>query len=282
MLKGILFRIRSVGRILAVAIVAGIGVATAVAFHGSTRTLSHAVATKTKLPSVEDVMTTKVYLNARNALEQEIKDGLAGTDIALDAFATHMSDACPHALKDAPEGSSIHHQSGGAVFRPAARELLIIEIETGLLLTLLRSQSTERYAFIKKVRSLEWNDHKVTNIIHTLVDTEAAWIKEAVPDVCHDIKIWTTSGYRKLPTDVQRIPFGIRPFPVGMTRELTAMGYGKRFPERDILQLLKNYWRSGSGLTSVSVEHLEINMAVKEAELLQKATRRIEKAMSLE
>ena len=67
-----------------------------------------------------------------------------------------------------------------------------------------------------------------------------------------------------------------------MTRELVAMGYGKRFPERDILQLLKNYQHSSKGITSASVERLEIKMAARETELLQRATRRIEKAMSLE
>jgi hypothetical protein len=132
------------------------------------------------------------------------------------------------------------------------------------------------------VRSLAWSDRKVTSIIHAIVDTEAAWMNEVVPDVCRDIKTWTASGYRKLPARIQRIPFGIRPFPGRVVRELTAMGYGKRFPERDILQLLKNYEQSGEGITSASVEQLEIKMATKESEALQRGARRIDKAMSLE
>jgi hypothetical protein len=264
------------------ALVAGIGAAAAVALHTSGPTVSDAVPTRAKPPSVNDIRATKAYLNARYILEQAADAGLPGASNALDAFAAHMSRVCPNALRGAPGGSSIHHRSGGTVFRPPARELLVVEIETGSLTTLLRSQSAERDEFIKKVRSLAWSDHKVTNIIHALVSTEAAWIKEAIPDACHDIKAWTASGYRKLPDRTQRIPFGIRPLPERVARELVAMGYGKRFPERDILQLLKNYQHSGEGITSASVEQLEIKNAAKETELLHGAARRIDKAMSLE
>jgi hypothetical protein len=280
MLKRIL-SMRRATLVAVAALVAGIGAAAAVALHSSGPTVSDAVATKAKPPSVNDVRATKAYLNARNALEQAADAGLPRASNALDAFAAHMRGACPHALRGAPGGSSIHHRSGGTVFRPAARELLVIEIETGLLTTLLRSQGAERDKFIKKVQSLAWSDHKVTNIIHALVNTEAAWIKEAIPDACHDIKAWTASGYRKVPAGAQRIPFGIRPFPERVARELVAMGYGKRFPERDILQLLKNYQHSSKGITSASVEQLEIKMAAKGIKLLQGAMVRIEKALGL-
>jgi hypothetical protein len=67
-----------------------------------------------------------------------------------------------------------------------------------------------------------------------------------------------------------------------MVSELVAMGYGKRYPERDILQLLKNYRQSSEGITSASIEQLEIKMGVNEWEALQVVARRIDKAMSLE
>ena len=281
MLKRILSMRRAT--VVAVAVlVAGIGAAAAVALDSPGPTVSGAVATRAKPPSVNDIRATKAYLNARYMLEQAADSGIPGASNALDAFAAHMSRVCPNALRGAPGGSSIHHRSGGTVFRPAARELLVVEIDTDLLTTLLRSQSTERDEFIKKVQSLAWSDHKVTNIIHALVNTEAAWITEAIPDACHDIKTWTASGYRKLPARTQRIPFGIRPLPERVVRELVAMGYGKQFPERDILQLLKNYQHSSEGVTSASVEQLEIKMAAKETELLQRVTRRIEEAVSLE
>jgi hypothetical protein len=268
---------------IAVAVlVAGIGAAAAVALHTSGPAVSDAVATRAKPPSENDVRVTKAYLNARFMLEQAADTGLPDAGNALDAFAARMSRVCPNALRGAPGSSSIHHRGGGTVFRPAARELLAGEIETSLLTIFLRSQSAERDEFIKKARSLAWSDHRVTNIIHAFVDTEAAWLKEAIPDPCHDIKAWTASGYRKLPTSTQRMPYGIRPFPERMVRELVALGYGRRYPERDILQLLKNYRHSDEGITSASVEQLEFKMAAKEWEALQAVARRIDKAMSLE
>ncbi len=268
--------------VVIVTVVALIVVVAAVALHSSGPSASDAVTTKAKPPSGNDVRATQAYLNARNMLERTTKAGLQGVSSALDAFAAHMSRVCPHALRGAPGGSSIHHRDDGTVFRPAARELLVIEIETDLLRILLRSQKAERDEFIKKVRSLTWSDHKVTNIIHALVNTEATWMKETVPDACHDIRAWTASGYRKLPAGTRLIPFGIRPFPERVVSELVAMGYGKQFPERDILQLLKNYGHSSEGITSAIVEQLEIKMAAKEWEALQVVARRIDKAMSLE
>ena len=272
---------RRVPLVAVTVLVVGIGVAVTVALHTSGPSVSVAVATRAKPPSVNDIRATKAYLNARYMLEQASDAGLPGASHALSAFAAHMSRVCPNALRGAPGGSSVHHRGGGRVFRPAARELLVVEIETDLLTTLLRSQSAERDEFIKKVQSLAWSDHKVTKIIHALINTEAAWVKEAIPDTCHDIKTWTASGYRKLAARTQRIPYGIRPFPERVVKELVAMGYGKRFPERDILQLLKNYQHTGGRIASSSVEQLEIKMAAKEIELLQRATRRIDKAMSL-
>jgi hypothetical protein len=280
MLKHII-SMRKATPVAVVALVVGIVAAAVVALHSSGPTVSDAVAIRTKPRSVNDVRATKAYLNARYMLERAANASLPDASSALDAFAAHMSHVCPNALRGAPGGSSIHHRGGETVFRPAAREL-VGEIGTGLLTIFLRPQSAERAEFIKKVQSLAWSDHKVTNIIHALVNTKAAWIKEAIPDPCHDIKAWTASGYRKLPTSTQRVPFGIGPFPERMVGKLVVMGYGKRYPEQDILQLFKNYRQSSEGITSASVEQLEIKMGAKEWEALRVVARRIDKAMSLE
>ncbi len=237
---------------------------------------------RTSTPSRRDILATRAYVRACYTLERAYQADFSFTRRAVEAVVVHMTKACTDILRDAPlnnVGQSVG--MGNELREPAARNLLVVEVEQELQDAVLQSQVGARRQFARVVAPLGWDDRKVTDLIHAVVNSETAWLKNIPPNACRDMKSWVGSGYRRLPASTQRVSFGLQPIPQRISNELVALGYGKRFPERDILQLLKHYHSSSGDITSNLVERLETRTAADVIGLQRKTIAHVEKVLGL-
>jgi hypothetical protein len=253
-----------------VLLVAGVGIVIAVA------------APRASLPTSRDSTATRTYLRACEVLEQRLQGELPASRAALDGFVAHLAKGCPGVLRGAPRGRPEHRGGpSGAVLETVPRDLLVLESYKGLEVTLLRSEGPAVREFVQTVHRVSWSDGKLTNLIRSIVHTEAAWLNGALPNACHDMSVWTASGYRKLPSSTKRLRFGVQPISEQVSAELVALGYRTRFPSRDVLGLLRRYEHPGQGLLGSDVEKLEAMIASSQLDLLSGAMARIERALGL-
>jgi hypothetical protein len=256
--------------LVSVGLAIGIGVTVTLATRG------------TSTPSRDDVMATRLYLRARLALQQALAAGRPATSTALDAFVADVKSRCEGVLRGSPSRHASTERLATKLRQPDGRDVLVGETYRGLELTLLRSQTAPRRAFVNAVDDLTWSDRKVTRLIHSIVTNEAAWLDEPVPDACHDMIVWVSSGYSNLPaTLIRSLPIGERAIPEQTIHALAAMGYSARFPERDAIRLLSRYTRPGEPDISHRTEQVEIATAAHQLKLLTSAIYRAELVLGL-
>jgi len=220
-----------------------------------------------------DGRATSGYLQARYELERALRNDMGRTQVVVERVGDEMSATCSHVLRGSPSGGA------SRVGEPPARTVLLGLVFKALEITRIRSQANVRHVFVTAVDRLQWSEGTITRLIHSIVDTEAVWLTDAVPNVCEDMRAWVASGYRALPAAERRAPFGLQPIPERAFDDLSARGYPNDHPERDLLQLLHRYEVSDYRPTGHTVAHLELEVSTEETRLLLSTLLRTERAL---
>jgi hypothetical protein len=228
--------------------------------------------------SMADVTATHEYLRARYMLQQSYRSQLPSTKALLARYSAEITRACPGVLRNAPLSSTqgIAYSSNDPKI---IREELVAEVEAGLEIAVLKSREPSLRTFLSEIRNLTWSNPRVAAIVREVADVESKFTR-TVPDACRDMRAWAASNYRRRPTNLPEFS-SIIPVPEKAKRELVAMGYDSRWPERDVLQLLKHYGGSDAPPTSDEVDRLEIDGASRDRQLIRDATGNVEAAIGL-
>ncbi len=141
------------------------------------------------IPSA-DAMATRAYLNARSELDRATTAALPGVRESGEAFVTRTARECPAAAKLAPHNAGFSVMSVEATRAPAA--------------VMRRANGAAIKQFDHTVASLRWSDPQLTLLVRGLAIREDAAVNLDVPDLCGDLKLWSHSGYRRIPSSTER------------------------------------------------------------------------------
>jgi hypothetical protein len=228
----------------------------------------------------EDSSSTKAYLQTRYSLEQASEADMPAAHAAVNAFITHVSDACPDVLRDAPQERGVVQGNQGEL-RLSTRNLLLLEIVTAVEVAFRGPGATAIGGFVDTVKQLRWSNPDLTSVVHSFGSVEAARLKRRVPDLCQDMKAWVASGYRHVPANAEAAEPSVEVSGVRLSNALSGLGCETWYPGRSILQLLTPYQHSSEGLTSNRVERLEAKVTAVESAILGRSIARIERVLGL-
>jgi hypothetical protein len=144
-----------------------------------------------------DAAVTGVYLKAKDA---ELRAELANypADIkAIEAFGQQLSSECPGVLAGAP-----HHVKRTRVEQPE------LEISEEVLSVVLGTAEHTEHSMLRKfartVARLHWQDRRLTRLVHSFANEQAAQSILALPNLCADLKAWVASAYRTVPASTKQ------------------------------------------------------------------------------
>jgi hypothetical protein len=228
---------------------------------------------------------TNQYLRARETLIRSAMADLAAGRAPMTAFVARVRAECPDALRDTPlyyfkrrvKGASVAHERalvGEARFSGEIEDVLEAAQQVRQTAVVLR--------FAKTVDTIRWNNPVVTDLIRAFVEIELErrHIGQLI-DVCHAIKEWANSGYRKPPVLIPIEPGGA--LGERWVRDVAALGCGKFSPADPgvVLTALRRYQQPGSHPTTREVEIMEFRLFVEESRARKGAARSLRQALGL-
>ena len=235
---------------------------------------------RTSVSSEQDIAATRTYVHARYALEQMYQANVASVRAAAKAFSAGIRSNCAGVLKGAPESSWSSRGRRNAFEAPAESEL-IRELTNAFDITLRQPSDHALRNFVDGVSHLSWSDRRITNLVQSFADTEAATLRRRLPAVCADMRAWVASGYRRLPVGPRRAEPRLEALRERLANDVVALGYRTGHPERTVLQVLKRYQSPSERLASSRVDQLEVKLGALEVKLWLRSMVQLELALGL-
>lgn len=140
-----------------------------------------------------DALATQRYMNAYVMYAAEERQSRRHLELAVERFADAITMHCQKILQGA-----VATDSSSAVGR---QEINQVEEEIDGALEVVEARATERQTlrFGRSVTGLQWSDGELTRMMMIIARTAKAVVRlPAVPRVCADMKIWVSSGFRRL------------------------------------------------------------------------------------
>jgi hypothetical protein len=138
-----------------------------------------------------DVVSTRAYLRADNALTRSAKAHLHRAEAGVGALTRQIGRECPHIAAGAPQS-------------PEA-ELLYEEIVAAVTHTVYHVDSAVLGRFTSTVGGLRWSSPRVTRAVHAYTSRLHGLATLGLPNVCADAKAWAASGFTALPAATRLI-----------------------------------------------------------------------------
>jgi hypothetical protein len=156
-----------------------------------------------------DRAATHVLLAARYAYEQALVASAPAAKAAEEGLAGTLGGECPGVLAGAPQEtlrplfaspprSRSPRQMGEANRESRQLRDLRGELSLALGLPLIDSDRQAALAYARAVESLRWSSNAVTVLEHTGAAGLEWELHSAPPQVCADMKVWVSSGYKAL------------------------------------------------------------------------------------
>jgi hypothetical protein len=230
-----------------------------------------------------DRLGTSQYLRAREVLIRSSAAALAAGSGTMATFVRRVTSQCPGALRGtpiaqlAPRVADANIAEERAAFQKAR---FLMEIDQALEAAQQEPQATALHRFAMTVASIRWSNPRLTDLVHTFVQTELQ--RRRVPrfDVCRAISAWVASGYRSVP--VAASGHQSRAAERRWMFDSAALGCGQFSPAtaRNVLRALRTYQQPG-GPTTRAVEAMEIRLSAEEAQARKGAAGSLGRALGL-
>lgn len=146
-----------------------------------------ATATATPL----DVVSTRAYVRADNALTRSAKAHLHRAEAGVGALTRQIGREC-------------HRVAVGAPQSPEA-ELLYEEIVAAVTHTVYHADIAAIERFANTAMSLRWSNPRVTRAVHAYTSRLHGLATLGLPNVCADAKAWAASAFTALPAATRLI-----------------------------------------------------------------------------
>ena len=134
---------------------------------------------------VENIATTKTYIQADYTLAHTARVNMRTGEAAIEGLRRTLGAECPKAAAASPENE--------------AASALSNEVIGAMSVVFIRSDAEEVDDFSETVARLHWSNPQ----LNRKVDDYAAKFKTLaaleLPDVCGDVRAWAASGYKTLP-----------------------------------------------------------------------------------
>lgn len=164
-------------------------------------------ASRTSVTS-RDRAATRAYLQAGLVYERSLLASTQAASASVEALARNLENECPGVMDGAPEPEAENDR--GEAPQPSARKQgelnreqrqrseLESELDDTISLTLLDADRNSALVFAHTMAALHWANADVNTYMHTRAAVLEWNLGRAQPNVCADMKTWSTSGYRML------------------------------------------------------------------------------------
>jgi hypothetical protein len=226
------------------------------------------------------VVATNSYLAARRVLEMQMERWSAKRSSVVKAYVAGIAYKCGGALRHAPPvGGSRRFVRQGSTLVLSPREILFSDATSSIELAMRLPDAVAVGRFTRKARSLRWTDPAVTELVHTLGETEEAQLEQEEPALCHDVRAWAATGYKSLAAQTSRTAERLAGLEVTLTRALAKERCVGPYLGRAVLHVLEQTMSSGQRMTAQEISRLEARVAVNGAAVLDNAVAQIEHAL---
>lgn len=157
----------------------------------------------------KDYRGTAAYVRARQAFLQASRASLAAGQAQMATLVARVRAGCPGALRGTPEIAVTAPLKGGSVAQQRtqlAAARLFLALEEALEAAQKEPLAGATQQFATNIAAIRWSDPRINDLVHTFAEMEQQENLGGQPDLCQEIRSWTSSGYRKLPavTDAER------------------------------------------------------------------------------
>jgi hypothetical protein len=148
--------------------------------------------------SDENLKATSRYIAARYKFVEESMQALPSGERYMNTFLVAIQHECGGVLRESPvrrlTPRDEERRTGNQLF------LLAVDALSGLEAAQLQPRHRAGEYFVATVARLSWTNGKVTRLVDAAARVEAIRSHLAPARICHDMKVWVASGYRRLPT----------------------------------------------------------------------------------
>jgi hypothetical protein len=134
---------------------------------------------------VENIATTKMYVQADYTLAHTARINMQTGEAAIESLQQTLSTECPMAAAASPENE--------------AAAALSNEVIGAMSVVFIRADVQVVDGFAETVAHLHWSNQKLTHKIKAYAAKFKVLAALEMPDVCGDVRAWAASGYRTLP-----------------------------------------------------------------------------------
>jgi hypothetical protein len=168
--------------------------------------------------STPDVVATRQYIDARSEFERTTASILPAMRESSEALVTKSTDGCSGVVQLAPHNGGFDVVSVEATRAPPA--------------VMREANRAAIKEFAKTIATLKWSgDPQLTLLIHNLATEAEAATKVGAPDLCGDLKQWSRSQYRTIPTSTLRFNQRIADVAAGVrSKEAAANWWQEHLP----------------------------------------------------
>ncbi|HEV2922400.1 MAG TPA: hypothetical protein VGW98_00040 [Solirubrobacteraceae bacterium] len=192
------------------------------------------------LAAPADVATTRTYVQANYALVRYAAMRLGTARSLLDGVLNKARADCPSAAAGSPQNPE--------------STMVSYEIIGAMVLAAYHAAQPQINAYIRVATRSRWSSRALTSSVHAYAGKLTTLSTLAAPNLCADIRAWSTSGYKALPASTVRFDQLFVPAWVSLGEVPAQLASYERPDERGTLQ------RSGQAeekLTNFEAEAVE-------------------------
>jgi hypothetical protein len=187
-----------------------------------------------------DVATTRTYLQANYALVRYAAMRLGTARSQLDGVLSKARTDCPSAAAGSPQNPE--------------STMVSYEIIGAMVLAAYHAAQPQINAYIRVAGRSRWSSRTLTSSVHAYAGNLTTLSTLAAPNLCADIRAWSTSGYKALPASTVRFDQQFVPAWVALGEVPGQLASYERPDERGTLQRTR---QAEEKLTNFEAEAVE-------------------------
>ena len=200
------------------------------------------------LAAPADVATTRTYLQADYALVHYAAMRLGTARSLLDGVLSKARTDCPSAAAGSPQNPE--------------STMVSYEIIGAMVLAAYHAAQPQINAYIRVAARSHWSSRTLTSAVHAYAGKLTTLSTLAAPNLCADIRAWSTSGYKALPASTVRFDQRFVPAWVALGEVPAQLASYERPDERGTLRRAS---QAEEKLTNFEAEAVETYNALMNA-----------------
>lgn len=192
------------------------------------------------LAAPADVATTRTYVQANYALVHYAAMRLGTARSLLDGVLSKARTDCPSAAAGSPQNPE--------------STMVSYEIIGAMVLAAYHAAQPQLNAYIHVAARSHWSSRTLTSSVHAYAGKLTTLSTLAAPNLCADIRAWSTSGYKALPASTVRFDQRFVPAWVALGEVPGQLASYERPDERGTLQRSRQAEETLSNFEAEAVE----------------------------